>query len=592
MFKNLLAAIIIFVSCSPVGRGYAQDYFEPKTREEIPYKLLEIEIQRGDTLSAFAQRYLNDPQKWPELLKYNKIPSGDPNLILPGDAVKVPMGLVKDEIADIFYLKNKVRIRRKEGNEWKSAELYNRMFPEDGIRTEESSFAKIKYLKGGRASIGEKSLVFLRPDKKRDDIVELELGELTAKDVKVLTASASIDPRKGSEYTAKVDKKRTTTLSVLKGKVDFISSGEVVTVTGGYMSVAKLNKPPSKPMKLPEAPKLKDINMTGKNVDDAGVFEKKSKKNEEPKVLKAGVIGGDFFLEHLDMSSSKKASKSNNKRKTESQASKDINKTANKAKKISKETKEIQTKNTKSGLTGEGLDTESKHLKTGAEVEDQINMGDIESSAASPDVSQKSKSKEGKASQRGAVNEEEPEEYIKKIHIQVAQDKEFTRMIMDKVVKKAAMESWKQDLEDGTYWWRAAFINSMGIKGEYSDPVKFKIDTNPAVLTIFHPKDGDKITRRITTVKGKTKKDVIIMVNDKIIKVDDEGNFISAVNINYGQNIISIKALDAQNNINEEKISVEGIPFIEEEKKNSMLLTAGIIGSVVSMAVIMMSIAQ
>ena len=70
MFKRLLSILIIFMNMYPANMVYAE-YFEPKTREEIPYKLLEIKISRGDTLHAFAKRYLNDPSRWPELLKYN-----------------------------------------------------------------------------------------------------------------------------------------------------------------------------------------------------------------------------------------------------------------------------------------------------------------------------------------------------------------------------------------------------------------------------------------------------------------------------------------------------------------------------------------
>lgn len=222
-------------------------------------RLLEIEVEPGDTLSQFAQRYLDDPQKWPELLEYNNIPSGDPNLLLPGDVLQVPSELVKDQIADIMHIKNNVRKRRAGAGSWEEAQLDERVYPEDGIRTAEDSAAKIQYLKGGQANIGENALVFLRPEENRDDVVRLEVGELRAKDVKVLTESASIDPAKDSDYTARVDEDQTTTLSVFKGQVDFISSGEKITVDEGYMSVAEIDKPPSKPMQLPDAPEIEDI---------------------------------------------------------------------------------------------------------------------------------------------------------------------------------------------------------------------------------------------------------------------------------------------------------------------------------------------
>ncbi|MEA3506941.1 MAG: LysM peptidoglycan-binding domain-containing protein [Elusimicrobiota bacterium] len=252
--KKIIKIIILalLLVSSPAVKLFAQE-------SDTDIRLLEIEVQPGDTLSKFARRYLNDPQKWPELLEYNNIPSGDPNLLLPGDVLRVPTKLVKDQIADIMYIKNNVRKRLAGAGAWEKAHTRERMYPEDGIRTAEDSAAKIQYLKGGKANIGENALVFLRPEERRENVVKLEVGELRAKDVKVLTDSASIDPEKDSEYTARVDEDKTTTLSVFKGRVDFISSGEKITIDEGYMSVAEFNKPPSKPLQLPDAPEIEDI---------------------------------------------------------------------------------------------------------------------------------------------------------------------------------------------------------------------------------------------------------------------------------------------------------------------------------------------
>ncbi len=486
--QQLKLAVMCFVIAGAgfIQPVYAEDYFEPKTREEIPYRLLEIEIQRGDTLHRFAERYLNDPSRWPELLKYNKIPSGDPDLILPGNHLKVPVGLVKDEIADIFYIKNNVRIRRKEANVWKTAKLYQRLYPEDGIRTAANSFSKIKYLKGARASIGENSLVFLRPEKKKDEVINLKVGEISVRDVKVLTVSASIDPERGSEYTATVDKAMTTKLSVLKGKVDFISSGELVTVIEGYMSIAKLNTPPLKPVKLPDPPEFKKTEKT-----------KKYTPFKENNTFKNNILGADFIIGQLDLKPKK------------------------------------------------------------------------------DDISQ----------------DKQEMDYIKEVHIQVAQDNEFSRIVMDKIVSSAAPEFWKENLDDGSYWWRAAFINAYGIQGKFSEPTKFKIDTTPAKIFIEHPKDGEKITGKLITIEGKTDKDVMLTVNDIFVKVDKDGYFITAINSKIGENIIVIKAVDGQNRVTEEKITVEAVPA-SKKKKNTMPIVVGIVASVLSIALIMVSIAK
>ncbi|MFH1416390.1 MAG: LysM peptidoglycan-binding domain-containing protein [Elusimicrobiota bacterium] len=451
----------------------AKEFFEPKTREEIPYNLLEIEVQEGDTLHSFAQKYLNDPARWPELLEYNKIPSGNPNLLLPGDMVKVPAEMVKDEIADIFYMKNNVRSRRKNASTWKDAKLYQRLFPEDGVRTAANSFAKIKYLKGGRASIGENSLVFLRPEKMRDNVVSLELGELTARDVKVLTASASIDPQKDAEYTASVDEEKTTRLSVIKGKVDFISSGEIVTVNEGFMSMAELNAPPTKPIKLPDPPKFQDLETGGSEI------------TENRKKMNLNDLDAEYILEKL----------------------------------AAKEQEEEKSQVTK------------------------------------------------------------PLGRIDKIHIQVSQDMDFSRIVIDRIVEKAAPELWKEQLEDGTYWWRAAFVTKSGMQGQYSAAVELEVENKLVEINIISPEDGAEIKKQILTVKGKAEKDTAVTVNGNAAVLYEDGTFVAAVHIEPGPNKITAVVRDYDGRTASESITVMGAFGVlkSNEKKISKSLKLDVI---------------
>ena len=60
--------------------------------------LQEIDVKEGDTLWGIANFYLKDPKAWTEILKYNKLASTDPNVILPGMKLKVPVKLVKESL--------------------------------------------------------------------------------------------------------------------------------------------------------------------------------------------------------------------------------------------------------------------------------------------------------------------------------------------------------------------------------------------------------------------------------------------------------------------------------------------------------------
>jgi len=436
-------------------------------------ELLRIEVSSGDTLSRFAQRYLDDPQKWPELLEYNEIPSGDPNLIIPGDVLYVPEDLVKEEIADIVHIRNNVRMRRQESHTWERAYLEERLFPEDGIRTSENSHAKIQYLTGGGASISENSLVFLRPEREREDVVDLEVGGIRARDVKVLTASAAIDPRDNSEYIAEVDEEQTTTLSVMRGSVDFISSGEMVTVDEGYMSRAELDKAPSEPRELPSPPDIEDFQIDGMELH------------------RNGIVDTDEFLKNIGY---------------------------------------------------------------------------------------------------GRAGDE-----ISGIELQVAEDEEFSKIVLDKSIDRENPESWREELDDGIYWWRAAFKSGDAIRGNYSDPVKFEIRTRPPELIINSPHQGAEINRRVVSIYGRTDRGAAVTVDGVAAKVDEDGNFVAAAGVSYGNNEVVVKASDEFERTTEKTLNFKGNPEIEVEEDGNgqrTVIIIGVVSSIVSVAAIVISVMQ
>ena len=236
------------------------NFFSLSRAQEERVELIEVTVKKGDTLHKFAEIYLRDPSLWPEIYKYNKELLKDPDLILPAMKIRVPVGLLKDEIADIIYMRNNVRARKRGESEWLKAILKMRLFSEDGVRTLSGSQARIKFIKGEIVRLGENSLIILRPEKK-EETVELLSGELRASEAKVLTASAVIEPQISPtlvkpDFKAKIKEDKTTLVSVYKGKVDLIAQGERVTIPEGFMSQAKLNYVPEKPIALPPPPDL------------------------------------------------------------------------------------------------------------------------------------------------------------------------------------------------------------------------------------------------------------------------------------------------------------------------------------------------
>jgi len=223
--------------------------------EEIIFQ--EIIVKDGQTLWMVANEYLRDPQRWPEILKYNRLPVSDPQAVLPGMKLKVPVLLIKEHLraAYLVHLVNRVDYRRKEETLWKKALTNIELYQGDGIRTLKASTAEIKFPTGELLRLHENSLAIVRPEEKREE-VNLFAGELRASRAKVITLSAIVEPKISPlginpEFRTKIKEDKTTLVAVYKGEVEVTAQGKTVTVPAGFGSEIKVQTAPSLPIPLP-----------------------------------------------------------------------------------------------------------------------------------------------------------------------------------------------------------------------------------------------------------------------------------------------------------------------------------------------------
>jgi len=81
------------------------------------------------------------------------------------------------------------------------------------------------------------------------------------------------------------------------------------------------------------------------------------------------------------------------------------------------------------------------------------------------------------------------------------------------------------------------------IKQPYpSDPVRIVATIVPIIipLEIVSPKNNTSVTTNSIIVSGKTSPDIDIMINDYEIKSDSMGKFVQSINLDEGENYISI----------------------------------------------------
>ncbi|MBN2407036.1 MAG: LysM peptidoglycan-binding domain-containing protein [Elusimicrobia bacterium] len=237
--KSALAVLIfgLIVMGGPVGIRAAD--------------LVEVEVRTGDTLHGFAHNYLKDPGKWPKIYELNKDTVRDPDRIYPGQVLLIPVQMLKDKIGDLAELIKEVKIKKREGGDWKKGGIKDRLFPEDGIMTGKRSFARIDFLVGSHLRVNEDSLIYLKPTEKKTAVASLLEGGLNAREIKIITPAAEVMPGKDSEYDVNVDKDRTTRVKVKDGKVDVKAQGQTVTVEKGFRTLVYMDSVPQKPVMLP-----------------------------------------------------------------------------------------------------------------------------------------------------------------------------------------------------------------------------------------------------------------------------------------------------------------------------------------------------
>lgn len=229
-------------------------------KEEVP--LQDITVRHGDTLWSVANKYLKDPKKWPEILKYNRINSSDPNVILPGMVLKIPVLLIKEHLryALLISILNDVRYRRNKEVSFLKAKLDMELYNNDALRTFKKSQAQIKFYSGELLRIDENSFIIIRPEEKQEE-VELLNGAVRASRTKVLTEDTVVMPRvtpqsPNPDFKTRLKKDKTTIVEVYEGLVDVTAQGKTVRLTKGFGTEVKHLKPPSSPKKLPPLPEM------------------------------------------------------------------------------------------------------------------------------------------------------------------------------------------------------------------------------------------------------------------------------------------------------------------------------------------------
>ncbi|MDX6769836.1 MAG: LysM peptidoglycan-binding domain-containing protein [Elusimicrobiota bacterium] len=196
--------------------------------------LQDVVVRPGDTLWSIANRYLDDPSRWDEILAHNRLPSKDPTIALPGMTLRVPTRLIKAAMraAHLTYFVNEVRWRRSETAGWKGVSVGMELRRGDGLRTHADSRARVMLLDKELLNLEADSMAIIKPDEASDLV--LRRGGVFAGKARIVTASARVTPRSGdTRYFASVEPDLTTRVQVMRGTATVDAQGASVEVPAG-----------------------------------------------------------------------------------------------------------------------------------------------------------------------------------------------------------------------------------------------------------------------------------------------------------------------------------------------------------------------
>jgi len=246
-----------------------------------------IRVIPGDTLHAIAKLYLKDPDRWPELLKYNVIASGNPDVIHVGDKLLVPVKEIKKSMRAAFLIEKieDVSFRARGEALFRDAALNQKIFYEDALRTFANSHAKVLFPTKEVTRVSPNSLVVIKPRELNQE-VNLLRGEVFFRKAKIQTPSAVLTPQEEGLYRAVVGEDKSTDIEVFEGKVDVVSpdgKGKV-ELDKGFSSKIQMGKLPLMPeaIIMPDAGRLKalrdditlpaDFQISVADIETVGVF--------------------------------------------------------------------------------------------------------------------------------------------------------------------------------------------------------------------------------------------------------------------------------------------------------------------------------
>lgn len=409
---------------------------------------VDITILKSDSLINICKEYLENPGKWREIAKINRLKN--PDLIYPGQVIHIPVSLLKGVPADgvVSFVKGTAEVQPQGSKEWKSLSLNDRVKEGSKIRTDDQSAVEITFEDGNSFLQSSNTTIGLSTARKtKADLARYKLFLGIGKTITKIKSATGRESRfeietpssvcavRGTVFRTSVDADDATRSEVLQGMVDVAAMDHKVKVNEGEGTLVKKGEPPLSPIKLLPPPEITNLLPIYKNIplrfelrhlegavsyrallskdpDFKDIIKEKTLAPGEPFMI-YGINDGAYFLQVRGIDS----------------------------------------------LGLEGLPSETSVIK--------IRTNPLPPLIESPVDG--SKYKDGHFTFKWLkVNE------AARYQIQIAEDKNFNKIILEGAdIKNTGIKA--QDLDIGTYYFRIRSVAADNYQGEWSDVLSFTI---------------------------------------------------------------------------------------------------------------------
>jgi hypothetical protein len=257
---RLLFFFLFLISLLPV-MGWADDD-----------RTIELTVVKNDNLINLCGKYLEDPSRWPEIGRINRLRDFD--LIHPGKILIIPIRLLKGVpmAGRVLFIKGDVTVQTAKGNPWKVLLPNDLVHPGHLIRTGRESAVEIAFDDGTSFFQRSETTLGLNTANRRGGShifqqLSLEAGRMLMKvrratgqesRIEIQTPSATAVAR-GTDFRVSVDSAEAMTSEVIEGTVDVEAMKQSVVLKEGEGTLVKKGEPPLKPRKLLPPPSPLDL---------------------------------------------------------------------------------------------------------------------------------------------------------------------------------------------------------------------------------------------------------------------------------------------------------------------------------------------